>query len=151
MARAVSPLESHLGYWLRAVSNQVSGAFAAKVEALGVSVAEWVVLRLLFDTEGTPPSELAGATGMTRGAISKLADRLMGKGLIAQRFDTEDRRYQKLSLTAAGRALVPKLAALADKNEQEFFGHLNSAERKAIEAAMRGIAARRDIRKMPVD
>jgi hypothetical protein len=45
MPRAVASLESHLGYWLRAVSNQVSGAFAARVETLGVSVAEWVVLR----------------------------------------------------------------------------------------------------------
>lgn len=151
MPRVVPSLESHLGYWLRAVSNQVSGAFARKVEALGVSVAEWVILRLLFDKAGAAPSELADLTGLTRGAISKLADRMMAKGLIAQSFDTEDRRYQKLSLTASGRALVPKLAALADANEQEFFGHLKAAERKAIENLMRGIVARRDIKNVPVD
>ncbi|MCW5693851.1 MAG: MarR family transcriptional regulator [Pseudolabrys sp.] len=151
MTRAVASLESHLGYWLRAVSNQVSGAFAGKVEALGVSVAEWVILRLLFDKRGAAPSELADLTGMTRGAISKLADRMMAKKLIAQSFDTEDRRYQKLSLTPAGRALVPRLAALADQNEREFFGHLKAAERKAIETLMRGIIARRDIRSVPVD
>lgn len=151
MARTVASLESHLGYWLRAVSNQVSGAFARKVEAHGVSVAEWVILRLLFDRSGAPPSELADLTGMTRGAISKLADRMMGKKLIAQSFDKEDRRYQALSLTATGRALVPRLAALADANEEEFFGHLKAAERKTIETLMRGVIARRDIRKMPVD
>jgi len=151
MPRAVASLESHLGYWLRAVSNQVSGAFADKVEALGVSVAEWVILRLLFDKAGVAPSELADLTGMTRGAISKLADRMLTKKLIAQSFDTEDRRYQTLSLTPAGRALVPKLAALADINETEFFGHLKAAERKALETLMRGIIARRDIRAVPVD
>ena len=151
MARAVASLESHLGYWLRAVSNEVSGAFARKVEAHDVSVAEWVILRLLFDKAGAAPSELADLTGMTRGAISKLVDRMMAKKLVAQSFDTDDRRYQKLSLTPAGRALVPKLAALADQNEQEFFGHFKAAERKAIETLMRGIIARRDIRDMPVD
>lgn len=151
MPRPVATLESHLGYWLRAVSNQVSAAFARKVEALGVSVAEWVILRLLYEKGGTPPSELAAAMGMTRGAISKLADRLLAKKLIAQSFDTEDRRYQKLSLTAPGRALVPKLAALADANDEEFFGHLKAAERKTIETAMRGIVARRDITNVPVD
>lgn len=150
MPRPVSPLESHLGYWLRAVSNQVSGAFAGKVEAHGVSVAEWVILRLLFD-KGVAPSELAAATGMTRGAISKIADRLLARKLIAQSFETEDRRYQKLSLMASGRALVPKLAALADANEEEFFGHLKPAERKAIEVMMRGIVARRDIKNVPID
>ena len=151
MARTAAPLESHLGYWLRAVSNQVSGAFARKVEDHGVSVAEWVILRLLFDKDGAAPSALAALTGLTRGAISKLADRMMAKDLIAQRFDTEDRRYQTLSLTPAGRALVPKLAALADANEREFFGHLKPSERKTIETLMRGIVARRAISAMPVD
>jgi DNA-binding MarR family transcriptional regulator len=151
MPRAVSSLESHLGYWLRAVSNQVSASFARKVEALGVSVAEWVVLRLLYDSGSAPPSELATATGMTRGAISKIAERLLVKKLIAQSFDAEDRRYQRLSLTPSGRALVPRLAALADKNDEEFFGHLKAAERKTIENMMRRVIARRDIKNVPVD
>lgn len=151
MPRSVASLESHLGYWLRAVSNQVSGAFARKVEEHGVSVAEWVILRLLFDKSGAPPSELADLTGMTRGAISKLADRMMDKKLIEQSFDKKDRRYQTLSLSATGRALVPKLAALADANEEEFFGHLKAAERKTIQTLMRGIAARRDTKNVPVD
>ncbi len=43
----VSTLEAHLGYWLRYVSNHVSHAFALKVAAHGVSVAEWVVMREL--------------------------------------------------------------------------------------------------------
>ena len=47
----LSPLESHLGYWLRYVSNHVSHAFALKVAARGVTVAEWVVLRELYDGE----------------------------------------------------------------------------------------------------
>ena len=69
---AVSALESHLGYWLRYVSNQVSHAFAPKVQARGVTVAEWVVLRERYDKE-VRPSALAERLGMTRGAISKLA------------------------------------------------------------------------------
>jgi hypothetical protein len=47
MARRTEPssLESHLGYWLRYVSNHVSHAFALKLAALEVTAAEWVVLR----------------------------------------------------------------------------------------------------------
>ena len=49
-ARApVSDLTDHLGYWLRFVSNHVSQAFASRVAAHGVSVAEWVLMRQLFD------------------------------------------------------------------------------------------------------
>ena len=54
-----SALEAHLGYWLRFVSNHVSHAFKTKVEAQGVTVAEWVVLRWLFDHASARPSQLA--------------------------------------------------------------------------------------------
>ena len=40
-----SSLQSHVGFWLRFVSNHVSHAFKLKVETRGVTVAEWVVLR----------------------------------------------------------------------------------------------------------
>ena len=61
------------------MSNHVSHAFAIKLAGVGVTVAEWVVLRELYDAESAP-SALAEQLGMTRGAISKLADRLIDKG-----------------------------------------------------------------------
>jgi DNA-binding MarR family transcriptional regulator len=78
---AVSELESHLGYWLRYVSNQVSQSFSRKVAAAGVSVAEWVILRELYDGEALAPSVIAAKTGMTRGGISKIADKLTAKSV----------------------------------------------------------------------
>ena len=146
----LSPLESHLGYWLRYVSNHVSHAFALKVAARGVTVAEWVVLRELYDGESAP-SALADRLGMTRGAISKLADRLIAKGLIARRASAGDRRFQTLALTRQGRALTPKLAALADRNDEEFFAPLDRATREAIETAMKEIVRRMGLRAAPVD
>ena len=43
------------------------------------------------------------------------------------------REIRPLTLTRAGRALVPRLAALADANDEHFFGHLGAAERQAPE------------------
>ncbi len=153
MARSpsVSPLETHLGYWLRFVSNQVSQVFSRKVAAFGVSVAEWVILRELYDSDALAPSLLAGKISMTRGGISKLADKLVAKSLVTRTQSDEDLRYQALALTARGRALVPKLAALADRNDEEFFSHLSSAERKKIESAMRDIVRRHGLTVLPVE
>lgn len=146
-----APLESHLGYWLRFVSNHVSHAFSIKAAARGVTVAEWVFLRELFDHEALAPSLLAERMGMTRGAISKLADRLEAKALAVRRPGRDDKRFQSLSLTPAGRALVPELAALADANDAEYFAHLTAEERGRIEAAMREIVDRKGLRMQPVD
>lgn len=147
----ISPLEAHLGYWLRYVSNHVSHAFARKLDARGVTVAEWVVLRELYDAEALAPSAVAERIGMTRGAVSKLADRLVAKALVARAAEGRDRRYQALSLTAAARALVPELAALADANDAEFFGHLAPAERAALAAAMKEIVRRLGLGSVPVE
>ena len=147
----VSPLTAHLGYWLRFVSNQVSHAFSQRIAARDVTVAEWVVLRTLFGEEAVVPSTLADKLGMTRGAISKLADRLAAKGLLTQTVNPDDRRYQALALTEQGRALVPELAELADANDAAFFGHLDPAERARITDAMKDIVRRHGLHVVPTE
>ena len=148
-AHSVSDLETHLGYWLRMVSNAVSQSFARRVEAEGVTVAEWVFLRMLWDIDPVAPSLLAGRMGMTKGAISKLADRLIGKALVERRADPVDGRAQILSLTAAGRALVPRLAALADVNDAAFFGTLSPENRNDLERLLRKIFSDRKLTDVP--
>lgn len=147
----VSDLTSHLGYWLRRVSNSVSGAFARKVEARGVMVAEWVMLRELYTDPSLGPSQFAEMLGMTRGGVSKLVDRLQDKGLLTRRPSVDDKRAQVLSLTEAGRSLVPELAALADQNDAEFFDHLSPQDRAALERILKGIVERRDLRIVPTE
>ena len=149
-APRVSPLEAHLGYWLRYVSNHVSHAFALKVAERGVSVAEWVVMSELYGA-GTVPSALADKLGMTRGAISKIVDRLEAKALVSRTASTTDRRSQMLALTKSGQALVPKLAELADRNDEEFFGHLDPKQRARLEAAMKDIVRRSGLRTVPLE
>jgi DNA-binding MarR family transcriptional regulator len=144
-------LEDHVGFWLRFVSNHVSHAFARKVEAHGVTVAEWVVLRQLLSLGEVAPSKLAAELGMTRGAISKLIDRLLAKKLVSRVTGKEDKRFQSVALTAAGRKLVPTLAALADANDEEFFGHLGGEQKDALMDLLKGIVRRHEMKDVPVE
>lgn len=146
-----SSLEAHVGFWLRFVSNHVSHAFKLKVEAHGVTVAEWVVLRALFDADDVNPSEIAERLGMTRGAISKLIDRVVAKRLVKCKVEKGDRRFQSLILTPAGRKLVPVLAALADQNDAEFFGQLADEQRSGLIALLKDIVRDRELRDVPVN
>ncbi|MCX5516496.1 MarR family transcriptional regulator [Kaistia algarum] len=153
MAASLPPseLSSHLGYWLRSVSNHVSQAFAAKVAVKGVTVAEWVILRSLHGKEPMPPSRLADDMGMTRGAITKLADRLIAKALIVREASVNDGRAQTLALTPQGTSLVPELAALADQNDAEFFDFLSADERRSLERLLKRIAEHRQMTTIPVE
>lgn len=146
-----SALEDHLGYWLRFVSNHVSQAFRLEVEACGVRVSEWVVLRELFAPGSGSPGALVRSLGMTKGAVSKLVDRLESKGLATRAIDEGDRRQQVVRLTARGRALVPRLARLADDNDAHFFGHLSPELRATLVAAMRQIVAHHHLHTAPIE
>lgn len=125
---------------MRAVSNAVSREFARKLEAAGVTVAEWAFLRALYRIGAAAPSRLADEMGMTRGAISKLADRLADKRLIERRGDPRDGRAQSLALTPAGRNKVPMLAALADANDQDAFGKLSASDRADLRRILETLA-----------
>lgn len=144
-------LTDHLGFWLRRVSNHVSQSFARKLAAKDVTVAEWVFLRVLQASGPASPSRLAAEMGMTRGAISKLADRLLAKALIARRESGTDRRAQTLSLTAKGGRLVPVLAALADRNEAECFGHLPARDRAALRRILEDTTRRLGLDALPTE
>jgi DNA-binding MarR family transcriptional regulator len=146
----VSDLRSHTGFWLRFVSNHVSQSFARKLVGSGVTVAEWVVLREMFDASATSPSALAAATGLTRGAISKLIDRLVQKDLVSRAEAADDRRFQDVRLTPAGRTMVPKLAALADQNDHEFFSQLPVGERERLVATLKKLVATNKLTQIPM-
>jgi DNA-binding MarR family transcriptional regulator len=142
---------AHLGFWLRLVSNHVSHAFARKVEDLDVTVAEWVILRELHGRDATAPSDLATLTGLTRGAISKLADRLLAKKLLSRTYSNEDRRFQALTLTVAGKRLVPQLAKPADQNDAEFFSSLKPRERRALRRTLKKLVEANQLTSVPID
>jgi DNA-binding MarR family transcriptional regulator len=147
----VSELTSHTGFWLRFVSNHVSQTFMRRLLDSGVTAAEWVVLREMYDEEEMAPSVLAEKIGMTRGAASKLIDRLLVKRLVTRRDRTDDRRYQDIALTAEGRRLVPKLAVIADENDEEFFSSLSATERKALVATLKKLVRAHGLQRVPTE
>jgi DNA-binding MarR family transcriptional regulator len=146
-----SELTAHLGFWLRTVSNHVSHAFAGKLATKGVTAAEWVMMRALYGRDPMPPSRVANEMGMTRGAITKLADRLINKSLIIRKADSDDGRAQTLALTPRGSNLVPELAALADQNDAEFFGELTKAERDTLERLLKRLVEHGHMTAMPIE
>jgi DNA-binding MarR family transcriptional regulator len=147
----VSGLKKHVGFWLRFVSNHVSHAFSHKLLASGVTVAEWVVMREMFDDEEISPGVVAERIGMTRGGVSKLVDRLVSKKLVTRRDRSDDRRFQSIALTGAGRRLVPQVAALADQNDEEFFRPLSARERAALIATMKKLVVAHGLQTLPTE
>ncbi len=149
---AASELRSHIGYHLRVVSNAVSQAFARELSASDVTVAEWVILREMYSGRyDTTPSSIAALTGLSRGAVSKLIDRLLAKGLITRTASSLDRRFQEVNLTPSAEKLVPGLAAVADVNDARFFSALSDTERKSLMRLLAKLAAHHQLNTAPTE
>lgn len=131
-SRLPSNLEDHIGYWLRCLSNFVSQSFADKLEKRSVTVAQWVVLRTLYDKEHMTLNELAQKVGIDKSAMSRMIERLVDHGRVKREGAEADKRFLRLSLTKEARGLVPELAGLAYDNDEEFFKALSDKERQEL-------------------
>ncbi|WP_293766033.1 MarR family transcriptional regulator [uncultured Aquitalea sp.] len=146
----ISNLQTHLGYWLRLVSNSVSDSFARQLEQHGVTVSEWVALRLLYDLPDATHADLTQRMGLTKGAVSKVIARLQEKQLLSRQGDADDARALRLRLTAAGEELVPRLAALADANDAQFFAALSSQQQDQLRSLLTQLAESRQLQLPPL-
>jgi DNA-binding MarR family transcriptional regulator len=149
--QALPTLDIHLGYWLRLVSNHVSGNFARALQERSVSVAEWVALNQIQRWADMTPAKLADAMGMTRGAISKVLDKLQEKKWISRMTSEEDNRVHFLSLTPQGRRVLPELGTIADENDEHFFGALDPREQTTLRSLLSKLADVHRIGNVPVD
>jgi DNA-binding MarR family transcriptional regulator len=139
-SRSVGCPEDHLGYWLTSLSSKVVNSLARRFEKFDVSVSEWVVMRKLFDQPSKISiSDLAEQMGMTKAPVSRLVERLVQKEFVDRQADRNDGRAQQIWLSRDGQKMVPKLAALADENDEAFFGHLNANARVAMVELMQNI------------
>jgi DNA-binding MarR family transcriptional regulator len=147
----ITQLDSHLGYWLRRVSNAVSGSFSRALQEKQTSVAEWVLLRELHDRAQTSPGELADSLGLTRGAVSKIVDKLDVKGWIQTEAKEGDSRFRLLSLTRAGRRSLPVLAEIADQNDARYFDCLSAREKSTLRELLAKVADHNRILDVPTE
>jgi DNA-binding MarR family transcriptional regulator len=148
---SVAQLESHLGYLLRRVSNAVSGAFARNLQEKQTSVAEWVLLNELSERGQTSPGELADSLGLTRGAVSKIADKLDAKGWIQTGAKESDNRFRLLSLTRAGYRQLPVLTGIADRNDARYFDCLSAKEKGVLRELLIKLADHNRIQDVPTE
>ena len=104
---------------------------AGQPGATGMTPAEARILRVLHETGTMAPSALAARLGVTRGAVTRLVDRLRAKRLVVRAAGGRaDRRFQTIALTGAG-ALTAARMAPADP-----FARLTPGERARLAALL---------------
>ena len=113
--------------------------------------------RVYLDWNATAPLRaearvaMAAAMDVVGNPSSVHAEGRAAKALIERAENPDDKRAHSLALSRAGRALVPYLADLADKNDAEFFGVLSDMERQLLRKILQGLVLRHDLGKLALD
>lgn len=141
--------ERHIGYWMRRVSAHVQGASARALQTRHTSIAEWVVLCLVLEQPGITPGELAESLTMTRGAVSKIIDKLEAKNWVARSAKPGDGRVSLISLTQRGAQIIPRLAEILDQHERKIFDSLAVDEKAALRRLLKKLAEIHHTKKIP--
>jgi MarR family transcriptional regulator for hemolysin len=108
------PISREIAIGIADVARMLRTFADQRARQFGISRAQWVVLMRLDRSEGLKQSELADILDLQPISLTRLLDRLAENGLIERRPDPNDRRANRLYLTAAARPLLKQLAALGE-------------------------------------
>lgn len=128
------PLLDLPGYSLRRAASAVMGRFAARLEPLGLRVADLSAMLLIDANRGITASQLGRMLDIQRANMVPLLNRIEDAGLLSRR--PIDGKSHSLELTAAGRARLAEARAMVDTFEAELLARVPEAHRAHLKPAL---------------
>jgi DNA-binding MarR family transcriptional regulator len=117
-------IRSSVGFLVRRSSNLLMLRIEAAFSEHELSFSQWTVLMALRDGVARNAAELCREMSHDSGALTRVLDQLVHRGLVERRRNDDDRRSFDLSLTETGRrsaeALVPLVVNCLNRAMENF-------------------------------
>ena len=142
------PIERELAFTIMDVARLMKTLADQRARQYGMTRAQWAVLVRLDRSEGLKQSELAEILDLQPITLTRLLDRLAENGLIERRADPNDRRANRLFLTAAARPLLERLSELSTELMRTV---LEGLDAKTLEKLQRDLGLVRENLRSAID
>ena len=129
-AHAAPEDEAYIGYMLSDVARLIRTVFDRRVRDIGLTRAQWLVLTRLYRRPGASQTELADMLEIDRASAGRMIDRMEKNGWVERRPDREDRRINRLHLTAEARRAHAEMWTIAEATVDDALAPLSAAERE---------------------
>jgi len=121
--------DEYIGYVLSDVARLIRTVFDRRVRGIGLTRAQWLVLTRLYRRPGASQTELADMLEIDRASAGRMIDRMQKNGWVERRADSEDRRINRLYLTADARRAHKEMWTIAEDTVDDALAPLSAAER----------------------
>src|SRR5215472_15485185 len=106
----------------------------AELERFGLNSTQFAVLKHVGEGTARTAADLCRLNRYDTGAMTRILDRLEEKGLVRRERGREDRRVVFLRLAAPGRALLPRLLAVATRIVEAHLAGFSASEIEAFKS-----------------
>lgn len=105
-------LSEQLCFSLYSASHAMTRAYRPRLEALGLTYPQYLVMLVLWEGDGLPVRVLGERLGLDSATLTPLLKRLEAQGIVTRRRDTADERVVRIDLTDEGRAMRDKARSI---------------------------------------
>ena len=130
-------VEDSVGYLVTRVRASIFAAVDRELAPWGISAAQGSILIYIAHGRGDRAADIARDYDYDTGSMTRMVARLAAKRLLRRAPDDNDRRVQRLELTAAGRKLTEQMAAMATKVLNQHLRGFTRAELDLLKALLR--------------
>ncbi|MFE2185901.1 MarR family winged helix-turn-helix transcriptional regulator [Streptomyces sp. NPDC059455] len=128
-----------LGYLLKHAHLALEHRAQAALAAVGVTVRDLGVLRVIASGEAQSQQEAATVLGVDRTSMVALLDALERRGIVARRPSEQDRRRNIIALTDHGREVYQQAESRYSEIERDFTAPLGDAGAAGLRQALRTV------------
>ncbi len=121
-----------VGFLLGDASRMLRRIFNERLTHLGLTQAQWRALVHLSRNEGLNQVSLADLLDVQPITVARLIDKLAAADLVERRPDPNDRRAQRLFLTAKATNVVARIWEVADETYAVVLKGISNEEREVL-------------------
>lgn len=109
---AVLAIAEMICFSLYAATHAMQHAYKPLLEALGLTYPQYLVLVALWSADGQTVGQLGQVLQLESNTLTPLLKRMEAQGLVTRARDSRDERQVRVSLSAAGREMQARAAAI---------------------------------------
>lgn len=110
-----------------------------KAEGFDMTIEQFVLLKMLHEEDGQKQNNLAIITDRDKTSLTRLISTLEKKNLVKRIPSTEDRRVNKIFLTANGRTTFENATSILTKNMKKIHRGISKKDQATVIAVLQKI------------